>query len=463
MKLQRISAILLAVLFALAALAMAASADETVTVGGATYELITPSSIAITGEGVTPSYRGDGSVDVLMDGSAFRDVANHDNKGVVLILNDEVVARASTPVQQDLEAIPVAYLEMDFGSNVTFDTAYLAIFWQQAGIGEPKDNAVTVETSADGKVWVPVGADGKYYYSLKPCPDYVDGLPNGGSGYPYVGEVAVPLGETVTARYVRYALSFTPMPEDFAWVWYTNVYEFFGLTEIGVANYKSGRKPAMLSAEEAMAERPALEGEWVLEGEDEITFMTFEDVKGEMAYTATVYDKADYDANGAEAEAVDTVEGNFFIEGDVVAIISDGSYDDYTATVGEDGNLTLELDGEEMILVPADSFTAGSPADGDASEDASEDASSDDEPADDTSSADNASSEAASSAASSTSGASSTAGTSSTSGTSSTGNSTSDASEEGGMPTYLIVLIVVAAVALVGAVVGIVVAKKKKN
>lgn len=460
MKLKKSIAILLVAVLSIAAFAMGASADTTVSVAGASYKVVAPQTVAITGEGVTPSFRGNGSIDVLKDGDISRSVTNHDQKGIVLIMNDEIVARATTPVVQDLDNIPTAYIEMDFGSTVSFDTAYMGIYWQQAGIGEPADNKVIVETSTDGKIWVPAGDDGVFYFSMPKCPDWVEGLPNSDQGYPYVAEVAVPLGETVKARYVRYAYTFPVMPEGWHWTYYTNVYEFIGFTEVGVATFQSGRKPAKLSAGD-VAERPAIEGTWVLEDGDEVSVVTFKDDKGEMAYTAAIYDKAAYLESGVEGEAADTVEGTYYIEGKKVLLIVDGKYDEYTASFSGDGNLMMDLDGEEYTYYTVENYAANNGGDEPAPE-TSEDASTEPETSDEESSA-----EETSSAASETSSKAETSAASSTGSAASNGSSAADASseteEEGGASVGLIVGIIVAVVVVAGAAAGIVVSRKKKQ
>lgn len=467
MNLRKSIAILLAVMFAVASFAMAASADSTATVGGAEYKVTSPKSVAITGEGVTPSYRGNGSIEVLMDGDAAHGVSNHDQKGVVLIINDEVGAKATTPVKQDVENIPVASVEMDFGSNVSFDTAYMAIFWQQAGIYEPGDNKVIVETSADGKVWVPVGEDGTFYFSIPKCPSWKEGLPNSDQGWPYVGEVAIPLGETVKARYVRYSYTFAVLPEGHHWTYYTNVSEFLGLTEVGVANFKSGRKPAKLSAKD-VATRPVIEGSWITEDGEEVTVVTFSDERGELEYTAKVYDKAGYLESGEEAEALDTVQGKYFIEGSKVAVIVGGKYDNYTASTDEKGNLIMDLDGEEYVYYTAENYASlnggDTPDDPNSDDPNSDDPASDDPTSDDTSSEDAPTSVATSSGTTSdktTSGStSSKPSASSSAGSSATSSETSD---EGGSMTLIIVIIVIAVVVIAAVVASLVVSKKKKQ
>lgn len=465
MNLKKSIAVFLVAMLLVAVFAVSASADTKVTVGGGSYKVVSPKTVTISGEGVTPSFRGNGTIDVLNDGDIARTVTNHDNKGIVLIMNDEVVARKTTPVVQDLDNIPTAYIEMDFGSAVSFDTAYMGIYWQQAGIGEPADNKVIIETSADGKVWVPVGEDGSYYFSMPKCPDWVEGLPNSDQGYPYVAEVAVPLGETVKAQYVRYSYTFPVMPEGWHWTYYTNVYEFIGFTEVGVATFEGGRKPAKLSAED-VAERPAVEGTWIVEDGDEVSVVTFKDEKGELAYTANVYDKSAYLESGEEAETLDTVEGNYFIEGNTVALITDGGYDDYTVSSDEDGNLILDLDGEEYTYYTAENYAAANGAEPPA--DTSGDASTDPETSGDESGDESADAETSSAAgetsdkADSSSAASKTE-TSSTA-ASKTDSSKTDASEgDDGAPVGLIVGIIAAVAVIIAAVVVIIVVRKKKQ
>ena len=458
MRFKKSIAFLLAAMLVVAAFAMGASADTTVSVGGASYEVISPAAIELTatGAGATLAAKGaGGTIMDLADGNISRDVTTFDSRGVVLVVNDFVSKspdRNGGVVKQD--EIQTFSFEMDFGKSVSFDTAYMAIYYEVAvGIPTPADNHVIVETSKDGKVWVPVGEDGSYYYSFRPTEDYEDG-----KGKPYVGEVTIPLGETVKSQYVRYTFSFGVIPEGYHWTYYTNVYEFCGFTELGVANFKSGRKPAKLSAEDA-ATYPSVEGEWIVEDGDEISVVTFADKAGAMTYTAKVYAKDAYLASGAEAEVSDTIEGSYFIEGDTVVLITNSGYDEYTASVSEDGNLVLDMDGEEYTYYTAENFAAANGVE------TSDPETSDTETTEPADSSDESSADATSSAVSETSSkaeSSVSTGTSSAAGTSSTAASTSEG-EDGGASVGLIVGIIAAVVVAAGAAAAVVVSRKKKQ
>lgn len=444
MKLTKSLAILLAVTLAFAALAMAASADGTATVVAGTYEIISPTAIELTatGAGATAAPKGGGTLMDLADGNVSRDVTTFDSKGVVLIVNDFVAKspdRASGVVHQ--EEIQSFSFEMDFGKSVSFDTAYIAIYYEVAvGIPSPADNCVIVETSKDGKVWVPVGADGTYYYNLKPTEDYEDG-----KGKPFVAEVAVPLGEKVTSQYVRYTFSFQVIPEGYHWTYYTNVYEFCGFTEIGVANFKEGREATAFDAED-VAEWLDIRDTWLMEEEDTVTVVEIENINGLGTWKSSTYDKATYGEEGAEA--TDSYEANWEIEGDTVIVWDADGYDEYTAALGEDDTLTLELDGEELSFIKASAYNAGNGTD------TPDESSADETPSEDTKS------EATSTAASTATSSAAQSGSAATSSNAGTSGSTSD---EGGLSTGVIVGIVIAVVVVIAVAVSIIIGARKKK
>lgn len=442
MKLRKLLAILLAVTLACTALVMVTSADTEVSVVAANYKVISPTAIELTstGSGASLNARKDGTIMVLADGETVSDATSFDTYGIILITNDYVATEKANTAPVVQEEIPTFSFEMDFGTKVTFDTAYMAIYHESAGIGEPADNHVVIETSEDGKVWVPVGVDGSFYYSFKPVNDW-----NDGKEIPYVGEIVVPLGEDVTAQYVRYTYSFQIIPEDWYWTWYTNVYEFCGFTELGVATFEGGREPTKLSADET--EYLDIRGTWLAEEDDTITIYDLQDLHGDATWTVSTYNKADYDESD-EPAAVDTLEAKWYIESDTVVVwYEDGSYDEGIVSLSEDDVLTIEIGGEEVSLVRESTYVK--PKD-----EVSE------EPSDDPS--DDASEESTAGGTSSTTPSSNAPTTSGTSSTGSTGN-TGNTSDDGGIPTWAIVLIVVAAVVIIGAVIVIVVVRKKKQ
>lgn len=446
MKLTKSLAILLAVTLAFAALAMAASADGTATVVAGTYEIISPTAIELTatGAGATVAAKGTGGTIMdLADGNVSRDVTTFDSRGVVLIVNDFVANspdRASGVVKQ--EEIQQFSLEMDFGKSVSFDTAYIAIYYEVAvGIASPADNCVIVETSTDGKVWVPVGQDGTYYYNLKPVEDYEEG-----KGKPFIAEVAVPLGQKVSSQHVRYTFSFQVIPEEYHWTYYTNVYEFCGFTEIGVANFKDGREATAFDAED-VAEWLDIRDTWLAEGEDTVTVVEIENVNGLGTWKESTYDKATYGEEGAEA--TETIEANWEIEGDTVIVWDADGYDEYTASLGEDGTLTLDLDGEETSYIKASAYTGGAGTD-----------TPDESSADETPSEDTKSEETSSATSTATSSAAQSTGSTATSSNAGTSGSTSD---EGGLSTGVIVSIVIAVVVVIAVAVSIILGMRKKK
>ncbi len=451
MRFKKPLAVLFAVCLALSALTMAASAANEVTIAGTTYTVISPKSIELTGEDVKLDDRGK-DLSVLYDGDVNRSVESFDKPGLVMVANQQVVDRKAkeTPVNVTEDQNPTASFEMDFGSKVSFDTAYIAIFYQPVGIGEPADNCVTVETSEDGNVWSPVG-DGKFYYSLPKCPDYNADV-NKGNGWPFVGEVAVPLGETVEARYVRYSFKFGTIPTEptkYHWTFYTNVYEFMDFSEMGVATYKDGRKQKQLTAKD-VADYPALPGDWFVDLSDKLEVWTIA-TNGDMKITKKTYDKAAYLAD-ATVEPTETDEdmGYYVQDQTTFLLFEDGAYDEYTYAVTTEGNLSLTLDGDETLLLSAANFKKANPSESSGTSSGTSSA---------TSSTSSDASSAASSAA--TSSAASSAASSSKAPTSASSAASSNA-DDGGSSMWLVIAIVAAVVVVVAVVVIVVVRKKKK-
>ena len=107
----------------------------------------------------------------------------------------------------------------------------------------PGEHKVIVETSEDGNLWIPVGEDGSFYFRDNQ-PLYSDVKD------PYSEEIVVPLGEEVTAQYVRLSFKFKELEAaDDYWGYYTNVYEWCGYTELGVALYADGEEPVPMAKE----------------------------------------------------------------------------------------------------------------------------------------------------------------------------------------------------------------------
>ncbi len=340
-------AILLAMMMAFSAVALAVSADFDISLDGTQFTVIQPESIEFVpfvkadGNGVSTAPQGGCTLDALIDGDVVRGATAFGTKGIVLIKNEYIGANAvtgSVAAEQDPELVPDFAFSMDLGSEKEFDTAYFMVYHQIAAcIAIPADKKVIVEVSEDGNAWVPVGTDGEFYMNID-VDDYDQNAPEDAETV----ECAVYLGEEVSARYVRYTFTFMPVPEEGYWQYYTNIHEWIGFTEVGVALWTDGEEPVMVTPEEAQKEPTKVEGSWIGDDGVETKIMNFVNEAGVKTVSVTVYETEAYLANGIDAEISDEYTATYSVLGDKVTITyEDGSIDRMSAVIDEEGDLIL--------------------------------------------------------------------------------------------------------------------------
>lgn len=420
------------------------SADFTFSAATTDYNVVTASEITFAYSGQTTATaipRGDSTLECLIDGDNASGVTNHDQDGIVLVCNDfikpdyeEDMAMADQPA----DAIPSFSFALKYDEAVTFDAVYLSLFYQMMDcVSAPGENKVVVETSEDGKVWVPVGTDGAFYYRNNQ-PEYT------GAKDPYVEEIAVPLGEDVEAQYVRLTFRFKQVPEtETYWTYYTNVYEWCGFTELAVAQYEAGDEPIVMDQSYATAPALELSGMWTLTEEGMTMVVSFEEAEGVKTMVMTYYEEAAFAENGVLAEAVLSMSMPYTAGVDEITVQSeDGTSEVLMIEIAEDA-LTIDDGVTAMVLEPF--VPDEEPGESSSGE------SSDEESTESEESADAASSEEESKATSSA--VSKPAATSSA-------TSTPASSDDGGFPVWAIALIVVGVVALI--VIVVIVIKKRK-
>lgn len=455
---KKIFAFLLTAVMLFAAVAVVASADGDQTIAGSVYTVITPKSITFDtlGKGedvVAVKPQGGSTLDALIDGDLSREVTTFNEKGVVLVQNVEIPALSAVADDKVArqEVVPSFGFVLDLGESKKFDAVYMAVFHEIATcIAIPGENEVIIETSSDGKTFVPVGDDGKHYFYAQ-VGDYA------GAGDKGIDERVVPLKKAVSARYVRLSFTFMPVPEGGYWQYYTTIYEWCGFTEVGVANYKSGKRPVMLTKEQATADPTPVEGKWIGEKGDDVVIYEFKNDGGDTSVTITIYAFEDYEANGEDAEVKSTVTAKYDVLATHLTLsYGNNEYDEfdveYTAA-GDDtpAELTIGSGADAINLTTWTAPVIDVPN--------SEDPSSD-EPGNE--SGNTSTEEEPSVATSSEESSKPTSSTSSTASTSSTSSTTSTApAEDGGFPTWAIVLIVVGVVAVVAVVVVVVIKKRK--
>lgn len=436
-------ALLLTATVLLVVSALAVSADFTFSAATTDYNVVTASEISFAYSGQTTATaipRGNSTLECLIDGDTASGVINHDQDGIVLVCNDfikpdyeEDMAMADQPA----DAIPSFSFALKYDEAVTFDAVYLSLMYQVYDcIAAPGENKVLVETSEDGKVWVPVGTDGAFYYRNSQ-PEYT------GVVDPMVEEIAVPLGEDVEAQYVRLTFNFQQVPEGDQWLWYTNVYEWCGFTELAVAQYEAGDEPTVM--DQSYAQAPALElsGMWTLTEEGMTMVVSFEEAEGVKTMVMTYYEEAAFAENGVLAEAVLSTNMPYTAGVDEITVqYEDGTAEVLKVELAEDA-LTIDDGVTAMVLEP---FVSDEEPGESSSEEISDEESTASEE-----SADVASSEEESKATSSA--VSKPAATSSA-------TSTPASSDDGGFPVWAIALIVVGVVALI--VIVVIVIKKRK-
>ena len=328
-------AILLAMMMAFSAVALAVAADFDITQEGTEYSVISPSTIEFVS---IPKEGGKGvemvpqscTIDALADGELVRDASAYTTSGIVLIKNLDIA------VDADPEMVPDYAFVMDLGSNVEFDTAYFTLYHEIAVcIAIPGDKKVIVEVSEDGNVWAPVG-EGIFYFNAD-----IDGFVDGTDDKEIV-ECAVYLGEEVTARYVRYTYTFMPVIEGDHWLYYTNIYEWCGFTEMGVAKWTGGEEPEVLGEDDASKEPTQVEGTWIGDDGVEVSILEFVNKAGVKTVAVTTYESEAYLENGIDAPIIDEYTATYSVVGDKLTITyEDGSIDKKSAVIDEEGDLTL--------------------------------------------------------------------------------------------------------------------------
>lgn len=442
---KKIFALLLAVTM-LAALSVTALADFTYEGLFTDYDVLTPGEISFSYVGETSATafpRGGGTLECLIDGEHLAAPTTHTDKGIVLVCNDFIkpeYERKNGQTIQASEAIPVFSFTLTYGEEVTFDSVYLSLFYMAFDcVCAPGEHKVVVETSDDGELWIPVGTDGSFYFRDNQ-PIYT------GNKDPYSEEIVVPLGEEVTAQYVRLSFKFKELDAaDDYWDYYTNVYEWCGFTELGVAQYAGGDEVPPMTQEEAAAPDVVLEGLWYAESEEGVISVVDFSTSGVMKMMN--FEAEDFEANGVLGTALTTVEYPYVAEADYIVADQDGEKLVLFVTFGEG---TLELDDGEDPLV----FDAYVPEEPEVSE---EESSEPEESSEEESSEPEESSEEEPSEPEESSEAPAT----STPATSTPATSSEAPAEDGGDSTLLIVIIAVVAVVIIGVVVVVVIKKKK--
>ena len=340
-------AILLAMMMAFSALALAVAADFDITAEGSQYAVTSPTTVEFVsipkegGKDVKMAPQGGCSIEALYDGQLVREATGFATKGIVLFQNQ------GFGVDSDLALVPEFAFVMDYGKEVSFDTAYFTIYHEiKSCIAIPGDKQVIVETSDDGNVWVPVG-DGIFYFNAD-VDEFVDGVDD-----KEIVECAVYLGEEVSARYVRYTYTFMPVPEGGYWQYHTNIYEWCGFTELGVATWTGGEEPEVLDAETAGKEPTEVEGSWIGDDGVETKIMTFVNNAGEKTVEVTVYESEAYLESGIDAAVVDQYTATYSVVGDKLVITyEDGSIDRMSAVIDEEGDLTLGVGSDAVTYSP---------------------------------------------------------------------------------------------------------------
>ena len=340
-------AILLAMMMAFSALALAVAADFDITAEGSEYSVTSPTTVEFVsipkegGKDVKMAPQGGCSIEALYDGELVREATGFSTKGIILFQNQ------GFGVDSDLALVPEFAFVMDYGKEVSFDTAYFTIYHEiKSCIAIPGDKQVIVETSDDGNVWVPVG-DGIFYFNAD-VDEFVDGVDD-----KEIVECAVYLGEDVSARYVRYTYTFMPVPEGGYWQYHTNIYEWCGFTELGVATWTGGEEPEVLDAETAGKEPTKVEGSWKGDDGVETKIMTFVNNAGVKTVEVTVYDSEAYLESGIDAAVVDQYTATYSVVGDKLVITyEDGSIDRMSAVIDEEGDLTLGVGSDAVTYSP---------------------------------------------------------------------------------------------------------------
>ena len=273
---KKLFALLLAASLLVSALALSASADFTYEGLYTDYDVYTASKISFSYDGDTSASahpKGGSTLECLIDGTFVAEPTNFDDTGIVLVCNDFIkpeYERKNGQTIQEASAIPSFSFTLEYDGEVTFDSIYLGMFYQAFDcVCAPGEHRVIVETSEDGSLWLPVGEDGSFYFR--------DNQPlYSGVKDPCAEEIVVYLGEEVDAKYVRLTFNFKQLDAgDDYWDYYTNVYEWCGFSELGVACYADGEEPEVMTKEYAEAPAVVLEGVWYAIEDEVATVVDF--------------------------------------------------------------------------------------------------------------------------------------------------------------------------------------------
>ena len=352
---KKLIAFALTALMLIASLCVFVNAEESFNDGKSVYTLMSADLISFENNSAskaTAHPRGKSTLECLIDGDAAMNVTAHDKDGIVLVCNDYIKPKyeenlkdsslSSFMAEQEVEDIPTYSFVLEYGESVTFDAVYFALFHEtNACVAIPGNNAVKVEYSSNGKDWKNVGIN--HYFRTVELDEYEL---NATEHNCEVVERVVPLSKEITAKCVRLTFNFAEIPEDNQWRYYSNVYEWVGFTEISVAKYASGEKPKVMSADEAAIPNADIEGEWVSEYDNMTVIYKFESGK----YESRIYSKAEYDVDPTTEPAA-TDKGSYFVDGSDVKLVSEDENIGeikLVATFGEEGELYLD-DGNDKL------------------------------------------------------------------------------------------------------------------
>ena len=348
-----LSAILLA-----SALCVFAGAEESFNDGKSVYTLKSAELINFENNSVSTASahpRGNSRLDCLIDGDAAKSVTAHNQDGIVLVCNDYIKPKyeenmtdsslSSFMADQATEDIPTYSFVLEYSEEVTFDAVYFALFHEtNACVAIPGNNAVKVEYSSNGKDWKNVGSN--HYFRTVVLEEY---NLNDTEHNCEVVERVVPLSKEITAKCVRLTFNFAEIPEDNQWRYYSNVYEWVGFTEIAVAKYESGAEPKVLTATEAAVPNADIEGEWIAEYDNMTIVYKF----ASGVYESLIYSKAEYDVDPTTDPAA-TDKGSYYVDGNVVTLVSE---DEDIGTIilkasfGDNGELYLDDGNDKLTFV----------------------------------------------------------------------------------------------------------------
>ncbi len=356
---KRFFAILMMSLMLVSMMSFAASAKGSFDTGKTVYNIpeadeISFSYSGVTGVTVVP--QKDSTLENLIDGDSVNDTTAFDTHGVVLVRNDYIkptYEAQKAQAVQSLDAIPKFSFSIKYEDKVTFDALYLSLFQEiNHTIATPGGNYVNLETSDNGKDW---SSAGTFYY--RPHVGEYTGDHHAGN----VEEIVVPLGKEIKSSHVRLTFEFSVVPETVPphfWTYYTNVYEWSGFTELGVAQYKSGDKPVVVTQEQANVPDIKVEGTWVTKTDSLATLYKFESGIVEKK----VYSLSDFEEKGIEAEVVSEESGTYSLYINDVTIAFGDIESVYAATLDKDGKLLLDDKFEQLNLEPYTEKTDDAPA-----------------------------------------------------------------------------------------------------